>query len=158
MGPFKDFRDITAWRLAYQMSLRVDLFLACPDFRRHFKSCAQLSDAARTALRQIEDGHARFKSRESANCVRIAKRSEADVLNHLIRAHEQRLITTDELIINRRLARKAMRAAAGLIRYLESTAAAADEEGSAKRGGRPDKPPQRRILPAGSIGAKVHGQ
>ena len=43
------------------------------------------------------------------------------MLHHLIDAHDQRLITTDELIINERLAKRAMRAASGLIRSLEST-------------------------------------
>lgn len=155
MGSFKDVRDMTAWRLAHQLSLRVDLFLACAEFRRHFRSCTQLGDAARTAPRHIEDGHARFKRREFAQCVRLAKRSEAAVLDHLVDAHAQRLITTDELIINRRLARRAMRAAGGLIRYLES-AARADEQGGAKRGGRSDESPQRGIGPSGPVRPEIN--
>ena len=152
MGSLKDYRDIVAWRLAHQMSVRVDLFLACPDFRRYFKSCAQLGEAARTAPRHIEDGHARLKRRDFAQCVRLARRSEADVLNHLIDAHAQRLITTDELIINRRLARKAMRAAGGLIRYLESASDTASEERRAKTRRGANHPPQSRIPPPLSIG------
>ena len=121
MAAFKDFREIIAWQLAHQMKVRVDVFLHCPEFRRHFKFCEQLSDAARSGPRNIAEGHARFKHKEFAQFVRIAKGSEAEVLNHLIDAHDQRLITTDELVINERLAKRAMKAAAGLIRYLEST-------------------------------------
>ena len=121
MAAFKDFREIIAWQLANQMKLRVDVFLHSPEFRRHFKFCEQLSDAARSGPRNIAEGHARFKHREFAQFVRIAKGSEAEVLNHLIDAHDQRLITQEELIINERLAKRAMKAAAGLIRYLEST-------------------------------------
>src|SRR5688500_15417887 len=120
MAAFKDFREIIAWQLAHQMKVRVDVFLYCPEFRRHFKFCEQLSDAARSGPRNIAEGHARFKHKEFAQFVRIAKGSEAEVLNHLIDAHDQRLITTDELQINEHLTKRAMKAAAGLIRYLES--------------------------------------
>lgn len=121
MAGFKDFREIIAWQLAHQLKIRVDLFLGSPDFRRHYKFCDQLSDAARSAPRNIAEGHGRFKHKEFAQFVRVAKGSEAEVLNHLIDAHDQRLITTDELVINEQLTKRAMRAAAGLIRYLEST-------------------------------------
>jgi four helix bundle protein len=121
MAGFKDFREIIAWQLANQMKLRVDVFLGCPEFRRHFKFCEQLSDAARSGPRNIAEGFARFKHKEFAQFVRIAKGSEAEVLNHLIDARDQVLITADELIINERLAKRAMKAASGLIRYLEST-------------------------------------
>ncbi len=121
MAGFEDVRDIVAWRLAHQMKLRVDLFLGCPDFRRHFKCCEQLRDAARSGPHSIAEGHARSAPEEFAQFVRIARGSEAAVLHHLIDAHDQRLITTDELIINERLAKRAMRAASGLIRSLEST-------------------------------------
>jgi four helix bundle protein len=121
MAAFKDFREIIAWQLANQMKLRVDVFLGCPEFRRHFKFCEQLSDAARSGPRNIAEGFARFKHKEFAQFVRIAEGSEAEVLNHLIDARDQLLITGDELIINERLAKRAMKAASGLIRYLEST-------------------------------------
>lgn len=144
MAAFKDVREIVAWQLAHQMHLRVDVFLACPDFRRHFKCCERLSDAARSGPRNIAEGHARFTHKEFAQCVRVAKGSEAEVLHHLVDAHDQRLITTDELIINERLARRAMKAAAGLIRYLEST---------------PDPPmPPRRAEPSVSTAASLRLQ
>ena len=119
---FDDFREIVAWQLAHQMKLRVELFLGCPDFRKHFKFCEQLSDAARSGPRNIAEGHGQFNHKAFAQLVRIARGSEAEVLNHLIDAQtHQRLISADELTINERLAKRAMRAAGGLIRYLEST-------------------------------------
>jgi four helix bundle protein len=121
MAGFKDFREIVAWQLAQQMKIRVDVFLGCPDFRRYFKCCEQLSAAARSGPRNIAEGHACFRHKEFAQLVRIARGSEAEVLNHLIDAHDQRLISADELTINERLAKRAMRAASGLIRYLEAT-------------------------------------
>ena len=43
------------------------------------------------------------------------------MLNHLIAAHGQALITDDELDINRWLTTRAIKAASGLIQSLEST-------------------------------------
>jgi len=121
MAGFRDFREIAAWQLAHQLKLRVDLFLLSPDFRRHYKFCDQLSDAVRSAPRNIAEGFARFKHKEFAQFVRIAKGSEAEVLNHLIDARDQRLITDDEFLLAEHLIKRALKAANGLIRYLEST-------------------------------------
>jgi four helix bundle protein len=121
MAPFQEFRELAAWRLAHQMNLRVDLFLGCPEFRQHFKSCRQLCDAARSGPRNIAEGSAMLKHKDFAQFVRNAKESEIQVLTHLVEAYDQRLISTDELLINTLLAKRAVRAASGLIRYLEST-------------------------------------
>ena len=121
MAPPKEFWELAAWRLAHQMNLRVDVFLGCPEFRRHYASCRQLCDAARSGPRSIAEGCAKLKHKDFAQFVRNARESEIQVLNHLIEAHDQRLISTDELLINKLLAKRALRAASGLIRYLEST-------------------------------------
>ena len=62
-----------------------------------------------------------FKHKEFAQFLRIARGSLGEVLNHLIDAHDQRLITEDELMITERLAKRAIKATTSLIRYLEST-------------------------------------
>jgi four helix bundle protein len=121
MAGFNDVHEIAAWQLAHKLSLRVDLFLYSPEFRRHYRFCQQLGDAARSGPKHIAEGHARFTHTEFAALVRVAREAEARVLDHLVEAHGQRLITADELAINKRLAKRAMKAASGLIRYLEST-------------------------------------
>ena len=120
MAGFKDFREIAAWQLAHQLKLRVDLFLLSPDFRRHYKFSEQLSDAVRSGPRNIAEGFGRYRHKEFAQFVRIAKGSESEVLNHLLDARDQRLITEDELALTEELTQRAMKAATGLIRWLES--------------------------------------
>lgn len=156
MASFKDFREIAAWRLAHLMHLRVDVFLACPAFRSHFTHCEELAAAARLAPFNIAEGHARLKHRDFAGFVRTARGHEKDVLRHLSAAHEQLLITTDELIINRNLARRAIRAASGLIRYLESTPDTTREQRRAESKRRSDQPPEARIPPPLTIGGGEH--
>jgi four helix bundle protein len=120
MAAFDDLRDLAAWRLAHQMTVRVDIFLHCPDFRRHYTLCDRLADAARAGPRYIADGHASRNHLGFAQLVRKAAASEAEVLDHLIDAHAQKLITSDELTINEQLVRRALNEAAGLIRQLEA--------------------------------------
>jgi four helix bundle protein len=114
-----DLRDLAAWQLAHLLNLRVDLFLLSPDFKRHYRRVQQLGDAVRSGPRNIAEG---FESdrRVFADRVRLAKGSEAEVLNHLVEAYDQRLITLDELDIVARLTRRAMQAANRLIRQLEA--------------------------------------
>lgn len=121
MAGFNDFREIVAWQLAHQLKLRVDLFLLSPDFRRHYRLADQLGDAVRSGPQNIAEGFGRYRHREFAQFVRIAKASEAEVLNHLIDAQDQRLITADEFEITGQVTRRAIKAANGLIKYLEST-------------------------------------
>ena len=121
MAGFKDFREIVAWQLARQLKLQVDVFLNRPDFKRLYKFSDQLSDSARSGPRNIAEGHVRFKHKEFAQFLRVARGSEGEVLNHLIDAHDQKLITAEELEQCERLIRRAMKAATRLIQYLEST-------------------------------------
>jgi len=114
-----DLRDLAAWQLAHLLNLRVDLFLLSPDFKRHYRRVEQLGDAVRSGPRNIAEGFERDR-RAFADRVRLAKGSEAEVLNHLIAAYDQRLITLDELQISEGLTRRAMKAANGLIRQLEA--------------------------------------
>ena len=117
----RDVRDIIAWRLAHELRIRVDIFLHSPDFRRYYTPCRQLGDAARSGPCHIAEGCTLATHRDFARCVRVAKSSEAAVLNHLIDARDQGLITADEFAINEQLIRRALSAATRLIRYLEST-------------------------------------
>lgn len=121
MPGFRDFREIVAWQLAHQLKLRVDEILERPEVTRRFKFRDQLSDAARSAPRNIAEGFGRYKHKEFAQFVRIAKGSEVEVLNHLIDACDQRLISRDEFLIAEHNVKRALKAANGLIRYLEST-------------------------------------
>lgn len=121
MAGFKDFREIAAWQLARELKVLADAILARPEAVRRFKFCDQLSDAARSGPRNIAEGFARFKHKEFAQFVRIAKGSEAEVLNHFIDARDMRLISDEEFLRAEHLVKRAIKAANGLIRHLEST-------------------------------------
>jgi four helix bundle protein len=115
MARDKDVRNNTAWQLAHELNLRVDVFLGCPEFRQRFKCCEQLRAAACSAPRNIAEGYARQQSADCAEFVHRARSSEEQVLTHLIDARRQRLISADELDINRWLTKRAMKAALALL-------------------------------------------
>jgi four helix bundle protein len=83
--------------------------------------CDQLKDSARSGPRNIAEGFGRFSNKQFAHFVTIAKGSEAEVLNHFIDAHDQGLITDQELREGEYAALKAMKAAIGLIKHLENS-------------------------------------
>jgi four helix bundle protein len=113
--------DLAAWQLANELrgvALRV---AGHPSVAADARYRAQLTDAASSAARNIAEGFARFKHKEFAQFLRVARGSESEVLDLLHEAHQRGLLSAEELAGHQRLARKAMSAAAGLIRYLERT-------------------------------------
>jgi four helix bundle protein len=119
MAGWKHFEEIVAWQLARGLKLQIDEYLKRPQFKQHRRLSEQLSDAARSGPANIAEGFGRHSNRDFARFLRIAKASEAEVLNHSIDALDQRLITETEFREIEYLARKAMKAAIGLIRHLE---------------------------------------
>ena len=110
-----DIEDTPAWRLAHELNLRVAVFLGCPEFRREFKYCDELREAARSAPDHIAQGYARQQDADCADFVQRARLSEEQVLTHLIAARRQHLISADELDITRWLTKRAMKAALALL-------------------------------------------
>ena len=121
MAGWKDFREIAAWQFAQQVKLRVYAFVEQPKVQRNFAFRNQLAEAARSAPANIAEGFGRFGNKEFARFARIAKASEIEVLNHLIDARDQRLLTDDQLAIEEHHVRRALKAIVGLIHHLEST-------------------------------------
>lgn len=73
------------------------------------------------APRNLAEGCGRFKHGDFAKFVRIAKASEVEILEHLLGSHVCGYLSKNELEDLEHAARKAIKAANGLIRYLEKT-------------------------------------
>jgi four helix bundle protein len=117
----RDFKELVAWRLADELRVVVIEFCKRPMVVRQLRYRDQLTDAASSAPRNIAEGFGRFRHREFAQMVRIAKGSEHEVLDLLTEARHRGFLTSEEFDAHERLARRAMGAAAGLIKYLEKT-------------------------------------
>lgn len=121
MAGWKHFREIAAWQHSHAVKIHVYAFLDRHDVRRKYKFSEQLADAARSAPSNIAEGFGRFGNKEFARFCRIAKGSLNEVLNHMIDAHDLRLMTKEELLVHEHRVRIALKATAGLIRHLETT-------------------------------------
>ena len=116
---FARFEDIGAWQRAYELKLQVIAICDRASFSADVRLRSQLIDAARSGPRNIAEGFARWHHRDFAKFTRIAKASEVELLNHFLEAYDSRLITKEERAKLEHAARKAIKAANGLIRYLE---------------------------------------
>ena len=132
MAGWKDFREIGAWQRACELQDLAEQLLERPAFKHDFGFRDQLLDAARSAPRNIAEGFARFKHKEFAQFARVAKGSEAEVLNHFIDAHQNGHLSAEEFGQYEHKAKIALKAVNGLIWYLEST---------------PDPPPRTKWTP-----------
>jgi four helix bundle protein len=121
MAGFKDFREIGAWQRSREVKMLAYQLLKRPEVARDFKFRDQLLDSSRSAPRNIAEGFARFKHREFAQFVRIAKGSMAEVLDHFIDAVDNGYLPKEEFSSYEHACKKALAAINGLIRYLEST-------------------------------------
>ena len=121
MPGFKDFREIAAWQRSREVKMLAHALLAKPETARDFKFRDQLLDASRSAPRNIAEGFARYKHKEFAQFVRIAKGSLGEVLAHFIDAVDNGYLTPAEFAEHEHACKKALKAVNGLIRYLEST-------------------------------------
>jgi four helix bundle protein len=122
MAGFRSFQEFGAWQLAYALRGAVVPLCRRTLRARDFKLHGQIREAARSAPRNIAEGFGRYTHRDFARFVRIAKSSEVELLNHFREALGSGYLTDAECRDLEHAARKAIKAANGLIRYLESTA------------------------------------
>ncbi len=121
MAGFRDFRDMAAWQRSREVRQLAYELLKQPEASRDFKFRDQLRDAARSAPRNIAEGFARYKHKEFAQFVRIAKGSTGEVLDAFIDAVDSGYLSPTDFPRHEHACKKALSAINGLIRYLEST-------------------------------------
>ena len=121
MPGFRSFREFAAWQLAYALRRAVRPLCDRALHERDFKLQNQIREAARSATRNIAEGFGRFRHADFARFVRIARASEVELLDHFSEAFDSGYLSNAERQELEHAARKAIKAANGLIRYLEST-------------------------------------
>jgi four helix bundle protein len=122
MAGARDFTELAAWQLAHELRGCVLTLVERPLVKRSGRFREQICDAASSAPRNIAEGYGRFRPREFAQFVRVAKASEHEVHDCLLEARQRRFINESECSEYSALARRAIAAATGLVRYLERAA------------------------------------
>ena len=104
---------MAAWQLSRDVRTLAYKLLAKPEVARDFQFRDQLKDAARSAPRNIAEGFARYKHKEFAQFVRIAKGSMGEVLDHFIDAVDNSYLTPTEFTTHEHACKKALKAING---------------------------------------------
>jgi four helix bundle protein len=114
------YEDLNVWRLSAELRREVCAIVATGPAAVDFKFCHQLRDAAASAPRNIAEGFARYRPREFARFLEIARGSLAEVDDHLLDGKERGYFTPETTERLRLLAGRASMAALRLIQYLKT--------------------------------------
>jgi len=82
--PIRDFRDLLAWRLSYELKCEVFAFTANGPASRDFEYRNQIRDSSASAPSNISEGFGRSGPRDAARFYEIARASLMETQNHLI--------------------------------------------------------------------------
>ena len=119
MAGVRSYHELDVYKLADELEQRVAVILARPEIRRDGELHDQLKRASEGPCPNIAEGFARYKPRDNARFVRIAKGSFSEIIVLMTRAVRKKMIGELESEPICRLARRARGAATGYIRYLE---------------------------------------
>jgi four helix bundle protein len=118
------FEDLDTYQLAVELRREVFRLSSKGPVTRDYKFVTQIRDAARGGPRNISEGFSRFKPNEFVNFLSYAKASIDESKNHILDGFESGYFTREECDGMLLLVRRTLGAIRGLMRYLESPAAA----------------------------------
>ena len=122
----KDFTELIAWQRADELERFALEIIKRPNLAADRTFCAQTSDAAGSAPRNIAEGHGRFAPAQFANFLRVAIASEQETRNQIIKAWQRGAITESEKRDGLILCKRALTAAIRLRAYLQTEDAKAN--------------------------------
>ncbi|WP_426668607.1 four helix bundle protein [Mucilaginibacter sp. McL0603] len=91
------FEDLETWQKC--RLLRIDIALLLKQFpdEEKYRLIDQLKRASRSVTANIAEGHGRFHYQDNLKFCRNARGSLNEILDHLICAHDESLITSQQL-------------------------------------------------------------
>jgi four helix bundle protein len=131
----KRYQDLVCWQLADELERLVIELTETGPASRDFKFRDQIRDSSSSATRNMAEGFGRFRPREHANFLRIAKSSLMETHNSARSGFNRGYFSASDTERMQRLCGRSGKAATNLVRYLESV------DGPGKR------PPRKRRRP-----------
>ena len=137
MASAKRFTELAAWQRARELQILCEGLLKHPRVRYDPEFRKQLSDASSSAPRNIAEGFGRFRPRENAQYVRVAKGSANEVHSLFYEAQDKGFIKPEDYPRYETAANRAIGTIVGYLKYLDRC----DPDGpTGKRAKRPKKP------------------
>lgn len=123
METIRSFEDLECWRACRQLRsfVTVEVLRMLPREEKYELS-SQLKRACRSATANIAEGFGRFHHRENYKFCSNARGSLFEVLDHLIAARDENLISDEVLAEGRRQFERAVAILNGYMKYLQRAA------------------------------------
>ena len=120
MAGAKRFTELAARQRVHELQLLCEELLKNTRVQRDFTFRDRLSDAASSGPRNIAEGFGRFRPRENAQYVRIAKGSANEVLTLFMEARTKGYIMPEDFPHFQTAANRAIGTLVGYVKYLEA--------------------------------------
>ena len=120
MAGVTSFEELNAWKLSVELRDLVYTLIERGSVLNDPKFCAQIRNSASSAPSNISEGWGRFKPKQHANFVLIAKASLEETKNHLLHGRSKSYFSVEDFERAMRLNRRALGATVRFHQYLES--------------------------------------
>jgi four helix bundle protein len=120
MAGIRDFRELAAWQRANEVRILCEELLRNPRVKQDMTFHEQLSDAAGSPSRNIAEGFGRFRPKENAQYVRVAKGSLNEILTLFLEARDKGYLSKANFPRYETAARRAIGTAVRYLKYLDS--------------------------------------
>ena len=111
----RDFRELIAWQLSYELKCEVLAFTATGPASKDFKYRDQIEDSSASAPRNIAEGFGRFRPADFARFLEIARASLKETQNHLVDGRDRRYLQNALYSRLQNLARAALKSTTNLM-------------------------------------------
>jgi four helix bundle protein len=129
----RNFRDLVAWQLAYELKCEVFAFTAKGGAAKDFKYLDQIRESSASAHSNISEGFGRFRPADFARFLEYARASLMETQNHLLDGRDRGYL--DVALYSRlsNLARSALRITTSLMLAKQRQAAEASRKAKRPR-------------------------
>jgi four helix bundle protein len=111
----RDFRELVCWQLAYELKCEVFAFTAIGPAAKDSKYRDQIRASSSSAPANIAEGFGRFRPREFARFLEIARASLMETQNHLIDGRDRGYLSDTLYFRLSNLARAALKSTTNLM-------------------------------------------
>jgi len=136
----RDFRDLVAWQLCYELKCEVLAFTATGVASKDFKYRDQIRDSSASAHSNIAEGFGRFRSRDFARFLEYARASLIETQNHLLDGRDRGYLDVKLYSRLSNLARSALKTTTHLMLAKQRQAAEESSRPVSHRPRAPQKP------------------
>ena len=112
----RDFRDLVAWQLAYELKCEVFAFTATGVASKDFKYRDQIRDSSASVHSNIAEGFGRFRPGDFARFLEYARASMVETQNHLLDGRDRGYLDASLYSRLSNLARAALKTVTHLLR------------------------------------------